>query len=51
MNAAQQYYMRLWHSAKPTLALINGHCVAGGTDIALCCDLTIMAEVRDFVFQ
>jgi len=44
MSACQTNYMSLWHSGKPTIARINGDCVAGGTDIALCCDITIMVD-------
>jgi enoyl-CoA hydratase len=37
-------FMRLWHSRKPTIAKVHGHAVAGGSDIALCCDLLVMAD-------
>ena len=37
-------FMALWRSAKPTIAKVHGHAVAGGSDIALCCDLLVMAE-------
>ena len=37
-------FMSLWRSYKPTLAQVHGHAVAGGSDIALCCDVTVMAE-------
>ncbi len=39
-----QDFMSLWRSYKPTLAKVNGPAVAGGSDIALCCDLIIMAD-------
>lgn len=29
---------------KPTIAKVRGYCVAGGSDIALCCDIIIMSE-------
>lgn len=35
-------FMSLWRSYKPTIAKVKGHAVAGGSDIALCCDLVIM---------
>jgi enoyl-CoA hydratase len=34
----------LWRSAKPTIAKVHGHAIAGGSDIALSCDMLIMAE-------
>lgn len=37
-------FMSLWRCAKPTIAKVHGHAVAGGSDIALCCDLVVMAE-------
>jgi enoyl-CoA hydratase len=39
-----QDFMSLWRSYKPTIAKIRGFAVAGGSDIALCCDLIVMAE-------
>ncbi len=39
-----QDFMSLWRSNKPTIAKIRGFAVAGGSDIALCCDLVVMAE-------
>jgi enoyl-CoA hydratase/carnithine racemase len=37
-------FMSLWRSYKPTIAKIRGFAVAGGSDIALCCDLIVMAD-------
>jgi enoyl-CoA hydratase len=37
-------YMRLWRSPKPVIAQVQGFCVGGGTDFALCSDLVICAE-------
>jgi enoyl-CoA hydratase len=39
-----QHFMSLWRSYKPTIARVHGPAVAGGSDIALCCDLVVMAE-------
>ncbi len=39
-----QDFMSLWRSHKPTIARVHGHAVAGGSDIALCCDMVIMAD-------
>lgn len=37
-------FMALFRSWKPTIAKVRGFAVAGGSDIALCCDLVVMAE-------
>lgn len=40
-----QQFMSLWRCLKPTIARIHGAgAVAGGSDIAMCCDLIIMSE-------
>lgn len=39
-----QDFMSLWRSYKPTIAKVRGFAVAGGSDIALSCDLVVMAE-------
>ncbi len=37
-------FMSLFHSEKPVLCKVHGFCVAGGTDMALCSDLLVIAE-------
>ena len=37
-------FMSLWRSHKPTLCKVHGYAAAGGSDIALCCDLIVMAQ-------
>jgi enoyl-CoA hydratase len=37
-------FMSLFHSEKPVLCKVHGYCVAGGTDLALCSDLLVIAE-------
>ncbi len=37
-------YMELWRSPKPVIAQVQGFCVGGGTDLALCSDLIVCAE-------
>ena len=36
--------MRFWHLRKPTIAAVQGYCLAGGCELALCCDITIAAD-------
>jgi enoyl-CoA hydratase len=44
MKRNTEDFMALWRSPKPTIAKVHGHAVAGGSDIALCCDLLVMAH-------
>ena len=44
MKANTDHFFSLWRSAKPTIAKVHGYAVAGGSDIALACDLVVMAE-------
>ena len=44
MKANTDHFFSLWRSAKPTVAKVHGYAVAGGSDIALSCDLVVMAE-------
>jgi enoyl-CoA hydratase len=37
-------FFTLWRSLKPTIAKVHGYAVAGGSDIALSCDLVVMAD-------
>jgi enoyl-CoA hydratase len=37
-------FFSLWRSLKPTVAKVHGYAVAGGSDIALSCDLVVMAQ-------
>jgi enoyl-CoA hydratase len=37
-------FMSLFHSDKPVVCKVHGYCVAGGTDMALCSDLLVVAE-------
>ncbi len=36
--------MSLWRAMKPVICKVHGFAVAGGSDIALCADLTFMAD-------
>ncbi|MBO6815682.1 MAG: crotonase/enoyl-CoA hydratase family protein [Rhizobiaceae bacterium] len=44
MKRNTELFMKLWRSYKPVIAKVHGNAVAGGSDIALCCDMIIMAE-------
>jgi enoyl-CoA hydratase len=37
-------FMSLFHSEKPVVCKVHGYCVAGGTDMALCSDLLVVAS-------
>ena len=44
MSRNTEDFMSLWRCNKPTICKIHGAAAAGGSDIALCCDLIVMAE-------
>ncbi len=44
MMRSTQGIMSLFRSQKPTIAKVHGYSIAGGSDIALCCDLLVMAD-------
>ncbi len=44
MSRNVRVYMSLWESPKPVIAQVHGWCVGGGTDLALCSDLILVAE-------
>ena len=44
MSRNTDHFMSLWRCHKPVICKVQGHAVAGGSDIALCADMIIMAE-------
>ena len=44
MKRNTEDFMSLWRSYKPTICKVHGYAAAGGSDIALCCDLIVMAD-------
>lgn len=47
---AQRYRMALFDMHKPVVCQVQGHCLAGGTDLALLCDMVIAADDAIFAF-
>jgi enoyl-CoA hydratase len=41
-------YMKLWYASKPTIAAVQGWCIAGGTDMVLCTDVIVAGEGASF---
>jgi enoyl-CoA hydratase len=48
MGRNTECFMALWRARTPTIAQVHGAAVAGGSDIALCCDLIVAAEDARF---
>ncbi len=43
-------YRELEQKTKPAIAVVNGHCLGGGFEIALCCDMILAAPNATFGF-
>jgi enoyl-CoA hydratase len=43
MSRNARAFMSLFHCSKPVVCKVHGFCVAGGTDMALCSDLLVIA--------
>ena len=41
-------YMKLWYAWKPTIAAVQGWCIAGGTDLVLCSDMIVAGDGASF---
>jgi len=50
LERGQRYRMALFDMHKPVIAQVHGYCLAGGTDIALLCDMIIAADDAIFGF-
>ncbi len=44
MSRNTEHFMSLWRSHKPVICRVQGYAGSGGSDIALACDIVIMAE-------
>ncbi|MDA7947818.1 MAG: enoyl-CoA hydratase [Hyphomicrobiaceae bacterium] len=47
-EASRGAYDKLYNFAKPTVARIEGYCIGGGANLAMCCDLRICNESARF---
>lgn len=47
---AQRLRMALFDMHKPVIAQVHGRCLAGGTDLALLCDMVVCADDAQFGF-
>ena len=50
LERAQRFRMAMFDMHKPVIAQVHGYCLAGGTDIALLCDMIIAADNATFGF-
>ncbi len=50
LERSQRLRMAIFDMHKPVVAQVHGHCLAGGTDLALLCDMVIAAEDAIFGF-
>jgi enoyl-CoA hydratase len=47
-RVAEQAQLAIQNFPKPLIARIDGYCIGGGANIALCCDLRIASDVSTF---
>ncbi|MAG33604.1 MAG: enoyl-CoA hydratase [Deltaproteobacteria bacterium] len=50
LTARSGRWVTLWNSTKPVIAKVQGYCLAGGTDLALNCDMIVAGEDAEFGF-
>jgi len=48
ISAFVSAFAKLWYSAKPTIAAVQGWCIAGGTDLVFWADMIMAAENASF---
>ena len=47
-EATEAVYSGLLNAPKPTIAMIQGYCIGGGANLAVCCDLRICSDNARF---
>ena len=50
MERSQRLRMALFDAHKPSIAQVHGYCLAGGTDVALLCDMVVAADTATIGF-
>jgi len=48
VKRVQAIYSRLEHLSKPSIAVIHGHCLGAGLELALCCDIRLCSADTAF---
>lgn len=43
-SSMRETFLTLWRCPKPTVAAVNGHAIAAGLFVALCCDVRLVIE-------
>ncbi|MEL6620298.1 MAG: crotonase/enoyl-CoA hydratase family protein [Pseudomonadota bacterium] len=51
MWANTQRFMSLFRAMKPVIAKVHGFALAGGSDIALCCDMVVMEDTAQIGYM
>jgi enoyl-CoA hydratase len=44
VHRAVARWLRVWEFPKPTIAQVHGYCIAGATQLAVVCDMTVVAD-------
>ena len=44
----QRHWWKIWDCTKPVIAQVHGYCLAGGTELAMMCDLVMCADDAKF---
>lgn len=44
LQKATELWLKLWELPKPVIAQVHGICAAGASMLAICCDITLVAE-------